>query len=197
MVEERHARMIPILRKFARAHALWGEYGERVPRRRQKGDPTALSSLVPAVYPSKEPEDIKAMRAVAVWDKAVPERVARNARPIALTHGTLLVHTSTTVWAQEIDLLKEQLLASIRRVAPHSGVRRIRARVGKLPPLAPSRKRERKPPPAVPVEELPELLARELAHVPDSDIRDAVTRAASVSLGRDRARSVAKRRGRG
>ncbi len=169
-----------------------------MPRRSaRKGGLSAIADLVPAIYPSKEPDDIKALRAVALWDKAVPERVARNARPVALTHGTLLVHAATTVWAQEIDLLKEQLLASMRRVAPRNGIRRLRVRVGRLPPAADARRRPRPIAPAVPVESLPEDLARELARVPSSDLRDAITRAASLSLGRSRAARLARRARRG
>jgi hypothetical protein len=156
-----------------------------VGRRRKPGELKALSALVSKVYPSKEPEDIKAIRAFGFWDEAVPERVAKNARPVALVRGTLVVHAATTVWAQEIDLLAPQLLASLKSLAPKSGVRRLKVKVGKLPP-PPARPRPAPPPPpAVPVAALPEELARELGRVGDDDVRDAVSKAASIALGRD------------
>ncbi len=154
-------------------------------RRRKPGEPKAISALVSDVYPSKEPDDVKAIRAFGFWDQAVPERVAKNARPVALIRGTLVVHAVTTVWAQEIDLLAPQLLASLKKLAPRSGVRRLKVKVGRLPPGPPRPRPAPPPPPAVPVASLPEELARELGRVGDDDVRDAVKKAASIALGRD------------
>lgn len=157
-------------------------------RRGKPGEPKTLSELVTAIYPSKEPDEVKAIRAFGFWDKAVPERVAANARPVALIRGTLVVHTATTVWAQELDLLAPELLASLKKLAPRSGVRRLKVKVGRLPPAAPGPKPQPPPPRAVPVAALPEELARELGRLGDDDVREAIGKAASMSLGRDRTR---------
>jgi hypothetical protein len=158
--------------------------------RRKGSEPVSLRALVPSVYPSKEPDDVRATRLFFAWEKAVPPQVYRNARPVAFVKGTLVVHAATTVWAQEIDLLKDQLLTSLRRNVPHSGVRKLLVRVGKLPPL-PVKPRDLPPhPPSVPLSELPEELARELSRVSDDDVRTAISDAAAATLGRDR---VAKR----
>jgi len=162
-----------------------------VGRRRKRAEPKELKDLVQKVYPSKEPDDVKAIRAFGFWDKAVPASVAANARPVAFVRGTLIVHAATTVWAQEIDLLAPQLLASLKKLAPRSGVRRLKVKVGRLPPPPAGPRPTRPPPPAVPVAALPEELARELGRVGDDDVRDAVGKAASISLGRD---AVRKRR---
>jgi hypothetical protein len=159
-----------------------------VGRRGKPGDPKSLSELVTTIYPSKEPDEVKAIRAFGFWDRAVPERVAANARPVALIRGTLIVHAATTVWAQELDLLAPELLASLRKLAPKSGVRHLKVKVGRLPPPSPRPRPEPPPVRAVPVTALPEELARELGRVGDDDVRDAIGKAASMSLGRDRAR---------
>jgi hypothetical protein len=156
-----------------------------VARRRKPAEPKALRELVTAIYPSKEPDDVKAIRAFGFWDEAVPERVANNARPVALIRGTLVVHASTTVWAQEIDLLAPQLLQSLRKVAPRNGIRRLKVKVGRLPPPPPRPRPAPPPPAAVPVAALPEDLARELGRVGDDDVRDAIGKAASMALGRE------------
>lgn len=144
-----------------------------------------LSDLVAKVYPSREPEEVRAIRAFVWWEKAVPRRVLENARPVGVRRGVMTVHTATSVWANELEMLKPQLLDSLRRNAPKSGVRDIRVRVGKLPPLqAPPPVRP--PLPATPVADLPEELARALAAMGDDGLRTAVHRAASVSLGRAR-----------
>lgn len=161
-------------------------------RRGKASEPKPLGDLVTKVYPSKEPDDVKAIRAFGFWEKAVPERVARNARPVALVRGALIVHTTTSVWAQEIDLLKEQLLDSMRKVSPRHGVRYLRAKVGPMPPRINDRKPTRPKAPAVPVASLPEELARELGRVGDDEVRDAITKAAAVGLGRAAQRKIDK-----
>ena len=50
----------------------------------------------------------------AVWAEAVGERVAAAAEPVSESGGTLIVACSDPVWAQELDLMQEQLLARLR-----------------------------------------------------------------------------------
>lgn len=52
--------------------------------------------------------------AQAVWADAVGERVAAAAEPVSESGGTLVLACSDPVWAQELDLMQEQLLARLR-----------------------------------------------------------------------------------
>ena len=142
-----------------------------------------VSALVPKIYPSKEPDDVRAIRAFRWWEKSVPRRVLENARPVRFSRGVMTIHVATSVWAHELQMLKPQLLESLRARAPEAGVRDLRVRVGPLPPLVLPEQRERRKTPVVPVTALPEELARALAAVGDDGVRDAVAQAASVSLG--------------
>ena len=151
--------------------------------RRRKAQPVPLRDLVLKVYPGNEPDDARTVRAFTWWEKAVPERVAKNARPIRLEGRTLLVHAATNVWASELDFLKEDLLQRIHRIAPRDEITRINIRVGKLPPRPVVRPTPR-PRPSIPVTALPDEVARALASVPDDSLREAIGDAASVSLGR-------------
>lgn len=150
-------------------------------RKRRKGDLAPLSRLLTGAYPSNEPEELKAIRVFGWWDKAVPPRVAKNARPVRLWEGVLTVHTTTAAWASDLDFLRPQLLESVRRHAPNAKVREIRIRVGKLPDL-PVRPPPEEPVTVEPIAELPDDLARALAAVGDDSIRDAVAAAAKVAL---------------
>jgi hypothetical protein len=152
--------------------------------RRKKGAPKPLRDLVPAAYPSHEPAEVKAIRAFAWWERAVPARVAEAARPVRVERGVLIVHAKSHVWANELTYLKQDLLQRLLAVAPDSGVRDIRVRVAELPPVPPPLDVETPPPPVIPVVALPEELARALAGVGDDDVRDAVRSAASVGLAR-------------
>jgi predicted nucleic acid-binding Zn ribbon protein len=52
--------------------------------------------------------------AQAVWAETVGERVAAAAQPVSEHDGTLHVACSDPVWAQELDLMQEQLIALLR-----------------------------------------------------------------------------------
>ena len=150
-------------------------------RKRRKGELAPLSRLLTRAYPTNEPEELKAIRVFGWWDKAVPPRVARNARPYRLYEGVLTVHTTTAAWASDLDFLRPQLLESVQRYAPNAKVREIRIRVGKLPDL-PVRPAPEEPEPIEPIAELPEEIARALAAVGDDSVRDAVAAAAKMAL---------------
>lgn len=155
-------------------------------RERDRIEPRALSDLLPKVYPGKEPDDVRVIRAFQWWEKAVPPRVLANARPVRISRGVLTIHTATSVWANELKMLEPQLLESLHRRSPKAGVRSLRIKVGPLPPMPISTRRERRQTPVVPVTALPEELARALAGVADDSVREAVAMAAGISLGRPR-----------
>jgi predicted nucleic acid-binding Zn ribbon protein len=52
--------------------------------------------------------------AQGAWDELVGERIAAVARPVSERGGELLVSCSDSVWAQELDLMQEQLLEKLR-----------------------------------------------------------------------------------
>lgn len=148
------------------------------------GTPRSLSELLRRVYPSREPEDAAAIRVFTWWRRAVPARVLARARPVRLHHGTLYIHTASPAWAQELDHLKPQLLASVQKHAPEARIRELRFKTGPLPETPKGSRPERKRPEPVAVAALPETLARTLAGIDDDALREAISSAAAVGLGR-------------
>jgi hypothetical protein len=171
--------------------------------RRRKGELRSLAELLEGAYPGRA-EDRPLVQTFSWWDRTVPPRIAAHARPVELRRGTLIVHTRTAAWSQELSFHEADLLASIR--AKVSAVRRLRIRVGEMPP--PPKPPEPPPPKVTPlrVTELPAEVARALAMVPDDRLRDAIARAACTSLAppppdpskdrtsKERGRSPAKKR---
>jgi hypothetical protein len=153
----------------------------------------ALGDLLARVYPSSEPEELRLVRAIAWWDKHVPPRIARNARPARMRRGALVIHAVTGAWAQELTMLLPTFLPPLERAVRGIDGRRTRVQVGPLPPRPAPPKPAAAPLPAMAVGDLPENVARGLAAIPDDRVRDAVARAAAQSLaprrtGRGRAR---------
>jgi hypothetical protein len=149
------------------------------------GSPRALADLLRTVYPSREPEDAAAIRVFTWWRRAVPARVFARARPVRLSHGVLYVHTASPAWALELDYLKQQLLASVQKHAPEARIRELRFKTGPLPEAPKGSRPDRKRPEPVAVAVLPESLARALASIDDDALREAISSAAAVGLGRE------------
>ena len=148
--------------------------------------------MLDGVYPG-EPERRVMIRTFSWWDREVPRRVVEKARPVTIRNGTLVVHTASTAWAQELSFHERDLLASVQRAVP--GVKRIRIKVGPMPPPPPAP--EPPPPPTIPLDvaELPAGVARALAHIGDDELRDVLTKAACTSLAPPGERPRRGRRG--
>jgi hypothetical protein len=116
---------------------------------------------------------------LAVWRDAVGARIAERAQPLSLEDEILWLRVPTSVWANELALLSDDVRARLRdRGIP---VRELRFRVGVLPPV--DRPPERRIARAVPAtRELPLELARALSDVGDPELRAALAGAASANL---------------
>jgi hypothetical protein len=154
-------------------------------RRRGRGEGLErLGPLIGKVYPANQPEEARAMRIFGCWSKVVSSRILENARPVGYRNGVLSVHTATAAWANALSFESAQILAKLRARLPDVPVQRIAFRVGRLPDL-PEQVERRKPPPVlVPLSQLPEDFARELARIHDDGLRESVARAAAMSLAR-------------
>jgi len=63
-----------------------------------------------------------------VWADVVGEQVAAAARPVAEREGAIVVACSDPVWAQELDLMQEQLLDRLRDRIGEAAPRSLRFR---------------------------------------------------------------------
>jgi len=152
--------------------------------RRKKGHLESVAKLLKAVYPA--PDQLEAAKVFAWWSRAVPPRILKHARPVRLSRGVLIVHVSSSVWANELHYLTDDLLTRLRQYAPTAPIERIRFQVGPLPDLP---KRLQHPPPRpepVRLASLPEELGRALSRVDDDKLREVIAEAATTSLARIR-----------
>jgi predicted nucleic acid-binding Zn ribbon protein len=114
-----------------------------------------------------------------VWTAAVGARIADRARPVSLERGVLIVKVATSVWANELSLLQESLIARLRNAGVE--VKELRFRVGEIEPPArpPERRGSRVVPPPAP---LPRELAVLLSRIEDKDLKEAIALAARANL---------------
>ena len=70
-------------------------------------------------------------RAYGAWARAAGRQIASGARPKAFSRGVLTVECTSSVWANELTYLGDQLLRRMREVAPDHPVKRLRFMVGR------------------------------------------------------------------
>jgi hypothetical protein len=113
-----------------------------------------------------------------VWAATVGARIAERTRPLVLEDGVLVVRAATSVWASELSLLSDALVARLRTAG--IAVRALRFRVGTIePPDRSLEVRTSKVPAPV---DLDPRLARTIARVGDDELREAITHAARANL---------------
>jgi predicted nucleic acid-binding Zn ribbon protein len=69
--------------------------------------------------------------AQAAWPAAVGEGLAEVAQPVSEKAGTLTVECASGVWAQELDLMQEQLLQRLREALGERAPEALRFRVAR------------------------------------------------------------------
>lgn len=68
------------------------------------------------------------------WEEAVGPEVARHCRPLGLRGRVLEAEVPSPVWAQQLALRREELLAGLRRVLGDDAPADLRFRVGYTAP---------------------------------------------------------------
>jgi predicted nucleic acid-binding Zn ribbon protein len=84
---------------------------------------TALGELTSALAPATT-----LARVQAVWERAAGEAIAAAARPSAERDGVLSVTCEAAVWAQELDLMADELLGRLNDALGEEALRELRCR---------------------------------------------------------------------
>ncbi len=126
------------------------------------------------------------------WREIVGDRVARRTVPGKIQDGVLSVGVESPVWAQELSLLSDEVIARLRSRGFAVTVIRFRSGVaaGRVPtPKAPVERLAPRAP-------LPEDLAQRLELIDDTALRETIATAAAHSLGAraERAKKAKRRR---
>lgn len=96
----------------------------RVPRPASEALHTALRRAAPKT---------RLAAVQSVWEKVVGERVAAAAQPVSERQGEVTVACADPVWAQELDLMQEQLRRGLRDQLGDDAPSALRFRVKDAP----------------------------------------------------------------
>jgi predicted nucleic acid-binding Zn ribbon protein len=96
---------------------------------RRAGAPKPIADSVRALRTEVQPQTpLAAIQ--AVWPEAVGARIAAEARPVREREGTVTVECRAATWAQELDLLHDELLGRLNEALGSDGIARLRMVVG-------------------------------------------------------------------
>lgn len=95
----------------------------------RRSHPRALGDLVRVVRVESRPQTpLGAIQ--SVWADALGERIATQAEPVRERDGLVTVVCSAATWAQELDLLQNDLVERLNRELDGAEVNRLRFVVG-------------------------------------------------------------------
>lgn len=103
-------------------------------RRHRRSEPRAVGNVIGSVL-----EDLGLEAAANVfrigeeWAASVGAEVARHAKPIGMRAGVLEVAVDTSVWCQQLQLQRVEILAGLRRRLGDDAPADLRFRVGYTP----------------------------------------------------------------
>lgn len=91
--------------------------------------PRSLSTALQGLTRSLAPATTLA-RVQEIWESSAGPAIARSARPTAEREGVLTVTCEAAVWAQELELMAEQLIAALNAALGSEAIRELRCRTG-------------------------------------------------------------------
>ncbi|MCB9586323.1 MAG: DUF721 domain-containing protein [Polyangiaceae bacterium] len=144
----------------------------------QRLAPSKLASLLQGVEAAHPGGRLRQL-----WREVVGPRVAARSEAGWLKGDVLTVKVASPVWAQELALLSEPILARLNEAGVK--VKQLRFRVVDLGrPGQPVKAKARRPAPTMPRAELPKELVAHLESVEDPELRARIKEAAELTLAR-------------
>ena len=95
----------------------------------KRAKPHALGETIRELRREAQPATLLAA-AQASWRPAVGEQIAAQAQPVRERDGMITVECSAATWAQELDLLHDELLARLNAELGEARIKRLRMVVG-------------------------------------------------------------------
>jgi predicted nucleic acid-binding Zn ribbon protein len=86
---------------------------------------TALGELASSLAPTST-----LARVQAVWEQVTGPAITSEARPTAERDGVVTVTCAAAVWAQELDLMADELVPRLNAALGKDAIRELRCRTG-------------------------------------------------------------------
>ena len=93
----------------------------------------SLGSVIDKILQSGiRQQDAPLLQVFELWERAVGEIIAENARPAAFKGKILLVHVNSSPWLHQLGFLKKDIIDKINRELGQDLVDEIKFKIGPL-----------------------------------------------------------------
>lgn len=150
-------------------------------RRRRQKDLLKLGDVLQRALRRREVfvpfEDQKLLE---IWRQSVGPQIATRTHPENIRRGTLFVKVSTSVWMQELQYMKKEIIEKMNRLLGKETVQNIRFVIGEIPLQPVIEKKDEKPAVDFDARALTDddkkVIASSLSAVGDEELRDILKR---------------------
>lgn len=125
-------------------------------------------------------QELKESLALALWEQAVGEALAKNTKPLRLYRSTLIVIVPSQAWRKELHLMRTEIVTKINENAGFRLIHDVEFRVDPNFTVLPAT------PPQVDSETPSRPLDLPIEAISDQGLRDSLMAAASSYLQRSR-----------
>ena len=102
-------------------------------KRKYNKEFTPVGGLIEDILSSIRPESDKKMMGIwKVWARAVGEKISSQAQPEAFKGGLLIVKVAGSVWAQQLQFQKTDLIQKLNSALEEELVKDIRFKTGTI-----------------------------------------------------------------
>ena len=102
-------------------------------RKKRKADFVHIGRLIDNVLKSYRREsDTELLRVWQVWDGAVGDVIAQNAKPAAFKGRLLLVHATSSIWIHQLQFLKKEIIEKLNNALGKSLIDDLKFKIGPL-----------------------------------------------------------------
>ena len=84
---------------------------------------TSLKHLIKKQGLEKE---LNQQKAIDIWGDVVGKKINENTEPVSVEFGVLTVKTSSSVWSQELQLQKQNIVQSINKKLTKTTIKDVR-----------------------------------------------------------------------
>jgi hypothetical protein len=101
--------------------------------RKRRPDAYAIGTIIDSVLGKCRPGTGEAFARIwEIWDEVVGSAIAAQARPAAFKNGELLVHATNSVWLQQLQFLRQEILRKLNARCGDPFIRELKFKIGSL-----------------------------------------------------------------
>ena len=71
-------------------------------------------------------KELNQQKAIDIWGEVVGKKINENTEPVSVEFGVLTVKTSSSVWSQELQLQKQNIVQSINKKLTKTTIKDVR-----------------------------------------------------------------------